>query len=73
MCSSNASPIEHVWNMLGRCIRARQPPVQSLRDLETALREEWEAIPQEEIWNLILSMPRRLAAICKARGGNTQY
>ncbi len=32
---------------------------------------EWEAIPQEEIQNLILSMTRCLAAIRKARGGNT--
>ncbi len=32
-CSPDANLIEHTWDMFGRCIRARQPPVQSLRDL----------------------------------------
>lgn len=72
-CSPDLNPIEHVWDKLGRRIRARNPPVNSLNALRTALREEWEAIPQEEIRALIDSMPSRLRAVIRARGGNTRY
>ena len=35
------NPIEHIWDMLGRRIHAREPPVQSIRQLEAALYREW--------------------------------
>ena len=31
------NPIEHIWDMLGRRIQAREPPVQNIRQLE----EHW--------------------------------
>ena len=33
--------IEHIWDMLGRRIQAREPPVQNIRQLEAALHREW--------------------------------
>ena len=30
------NPIEHIWDMLARRIQAREPPVQNIRQLETA-------------------------------------
>ncbi|GFX03669.1 uncharacterized protein TNCV_2112411 [Trichonephila clavipes] len=50
--------MEHVWNMLGRRIAARQLPPTCLPDLRRALFDEWCNIPQDQIDNLILSMPR---------------
>ncbi|GFU60831.1 kelch-like protein 20 [Trichonephila clavipes] len=50
---------EHVWDMLGRRIAARQPPPTCLSELRRALLDEWCNIPQDQIDNLILSMPRR--------------
>lgn len=41
--------------------------------LQTAVGELWDAVSQDEIQSLIYSMPRRLEAIRRARGGNTQY
>lgn len=72
-CSPDLNPIEHVWDQLGRSIRSRQNQPTTLDDLETALREEWERLPQENLRRLIRSMPRRIRAVITARGGNTRY
>ncbi|GFT30025.1 DDE_3 domain-containing protein [Trichonephila clavipes] len=53
------NPIDHVWDMLGRRIAARQPPPTCLPELRTALLDEWCNIPQDQIDHLILSMPMR--------------
>ncbi|GFW04216.1 DDE_3 domain-containing protein [Trichonephila clavipes] len=45
--------------MLGRRIAARQPPPTCLPELRRVLLDEWCNIPQDQIDNLILSMPRR--------------
>ncbi|GFV76438.1 transposable element Tcb2 transposase [Trichonephila clavipes] len=45
--------------MLGRRIAARQPPPTCQPELQRALLDEWCNIPQDQIDNLILSMPRR--------------
>ncbi|GFU94885.1 DDE_3 domain-containing protein [Trichonephila clavipes] len=60
--SPDLNPIEHVRYMLGRRIAARQPPPTCLPELRRALLDEWCNIPQDQIDNLILSMPRRCAA-----------
>ncbi|GFX85876.1 uncharacterized protein TNCV_2472781 [Trichonephila clavipes] len=57
--SPDMNPIEDVWDMLGRRIAARQPPSTCLPELQRALLDEWCSIPQDQIDNLILSMPRR--------------
>jgi transposase len=33
MMSPDLNPIEHIWDMLGRRIHAREPPVQNIRQL----------------------------------------
>ncbi|GFV35909.1 transposable element Tcb1 transposase [Trichonephila clavipes] len=45
--------------MLGRRIAALQPPPTCLPELRRALLDEWCNIPQDQIDNLILNMPRR--------------
>ncbi|GFX53476.1 RIMS-binding protein 2 [Trichonephila clavipes] len=57
--SPDLNPIEHVWDILGRRIAARQPPPTCLPKLWRALLDEWCSIPQDQIDNLILIMPRR--------------
>lgn len=71
--SPDLNPIEHVWDKLGKQIKKRIPVPANLRDLKNALQEEWTAIPQDFIANLIRSMPRRLEAVRRARGGHTKY
>ncbi|GFX65321.1 transposable element Tcb1 transposase [Trichonephila clavipes] len=60
--SPDLNPTEHVWDMLGRRIDAHQTPPTCLPELRRALLDEWCNIPQYQIDNLILSMPR----CCKA-------
>ncbi|KFM68745.1 Transposable element Tcb1 transposase, partial [Stegodyphus mimosarum] len=57
--SSDLNLLEHVWDMLGRRVTARQQPPTCLSELRRALLFEWCNIPQDQIDNLILSMPRR--------------
>ncbi|GFV98343.1 transposable element Tcb2 transposase [Trichonephila clavipes] len=49
---------EYVWDALGRRVAFRQPPPQTLQELERALLEEWNRIPQIVINSLIDSMPQ---------------
>ena len=68
--SPDLSPIEHLWDELGRRLQQRQP--QNREQLVRFLREEWEAIPQGTISNLVQSMRRRCTACINARGGHTR-
>ncbi|GFV55222.1 transposable element Tcb1 transposase [Trichonephila clavipes] len=56
--SSDSNPIEYVSDMLGRRIAVRQPPPTCLPELRRALLDEWCNIFQDQIDNLIRSMPR---------------
>ncbi|GFW27447.1 transposable element Tc3 transposase [Trichonephila clavipes] len=71
--SPDLNPIEHVWNMLGREVAARQSPPTCLPELRRALLDEWCNIPQDQIDNLILSMPRRCKACVASSERHTPY
>lgn len=71
--SPDLNPIEHVWEYLERRIRSRNIAPDSLDDLEHALLEEWETLDMEFVRNLIRSLPQRMRAVIRARGGNTRY
>ncbi|GFT60874.1 DDE_3 domain-containing protein [Trichonephila clavipes] len=71
--SPDLNPIEHVWDMLGRRIAARQPSTTCLPELRRALLDEWCNIPQDQIDNLILSMLRRCKACIASSGRHTPY
>ncbi|GFX51113.1 transposable element Tcb2 transposase [Trichonephila clavipes] len=62
------NPIKNVWDMLGRRIVARQAPPTCLPELWRALLDEWCNIPQDQIDNLIFSMPRRCKACIASPG-----
>jgi transposase len=47
--SPDLNTIEHIWDMLGRRIHAREPPVQNIRQLEAALHREWQQLSQQDI------------------------
>ncbi|VDI57252.1 Hypothetical predicted protein [Mytilus galloprovincialis] len=44
--SPDLSPIEHLWDKLGRRSRNSQNPPETLAQLRTALFREWNNIPQ---------------------------
>ena len=44
--SPDLSPIEHLWDELGRRVRHRQNPLETLQELRDALMHEWNNIQQ---------------------------
>ena len=58
--SLDMNPIEHTWDYLGRKVQARRN-VHNLRDLENALIQEWNNIPNVIIRHYARSMRGRLA------------
>ncbi|GFU48972.1 transposable element Tc3 transposase [Trichonephila clavipes] len=65
--------IEHMWCVLGTRIAARQPPPTCLLELRRALLDEWCNIPQAQIDNLILSMPKLCKVCIASTGRHTPY
>ncbi|GFW74586.1 transposable element Tcb2 transposase [Trichonephila clavipes] len=72
-CSPDMNPIEYVWDSLARRVAGLQPPPQTLQELERALLEEWDKIPQLVINSLIDSMPQRCSTVLAVRGNHTPY
>ena len=71
--SLDFNPIEHILDMLGRRILARELPVQNICQLEAALHREWQQLSQQDIRRLTGGMRRSVEAIIQARGGYTRY
>jgi hypothetical protein len=71
--SPDLNIIEPPWSVLEIGVRNRFPPPTSLKQLENVLSEEWYKIPLETVQNLYESIPRRIAAVLKAKGGLTPY
>ena len=71
--SPDLNTIEHIWDMLGRRIHAREPPVQNIRQLEAVLHREWQQLSQKDFRHLTGGMRRRVEAVIQARGGYTRY
>ncbi|KAJ4445424.1 hypothetical protein ANN_07229 [Periplaneta americana] len=63
--SPDMNPIEHVWDMLGRCVKNRRPRPESLQELRRALGEEWELIPQEDIANKLRACQDTFFKCCR--------
>ncbi|UYV74897.1 Transposase, partial [Cordylochernes scorpioides] len=64
--SPELSPIEHVWDIIGRRLHALPQP-RSEDERWQMVEREWRAIPQDAIRTLIDSLPRRVAACIAVR------
>lgn len=71
--SPDLNPIEHLWEHLKRQLNAQPTRPSGMLELWERVEEEWEAIDKEVILTLINSMPRRIEAVLKAKGGPTKY
>ena len=69
--SPDLNPIENLWGIMKSRLRDRD--VSSIPRLEAAIREGWDNLPPELLQNLVLSIPRHLKAVIKAKGGTTRY
>ena len=69
--SPDLNPIENVWDHLARQLTKEK--FNNGQELLKKLKMEWEKIPLDYVQKLIDSMPNRIEAIIKAKGGATRY
>lgn len=67
--SPDLNPIEHLWNHLKRRLAEYETPPGGMLELWERVQVEWDKIGPEVCQNLIESMPRRVRAVWKAKGG----
>jgi transposase len=71
--SADLSPIEHLWHHLKKTLKEYPQPPNGILELWECVQKEWDRIKPEVCQNLIESMPRRVAAVIRAKGGYTKY
>ena len=71
--SPDLNPIEHLWGHLKREISKYSEPPKGCNMLWERAAAVFNAIPKEVCQNLIRSMPARIQAVKKAKGGHTKY
>jgi transposase len=71
--SPDLNPIEHLWVHLKRRLAGYETEPRGMIELWERVEAEWDKIPQEVCMGLIESMPRRVSAVLKAKGGHTKY
>jgi hypothetical protein len=71
--SPDLNPIEHLWGYLKRRLAEYEHPSSGIHELWERTEVEWEKISVAECRGLIESMPRRVQAVLKAKGGYTKY
>ncbi len=71
--SPNLNPIEHLWDVVEREIHIMDVQPTNLQQLCDAIMSIWPKISEECFQHLVESMPRRIKAVLKAKGGPTRY
>ena len=71
--SPDLNLIEHLWVHLKKRLREYPTPPKGVHELWERVAEEWDQITPETCQKLIESMPRRVQAVIKAKGGHTKY
>jgi transposase len=70
--SPDLNPVENLWATIGQEVSFRDP--KNLTDLKSEIRKAWKKVATKDLLHkLLCSMPQRLKAVIKVRGGNTQY
>jgi transposase len=67
------NPIEHLWWRLKQQLAAYETEPTSIDELWERVETEWEKIPAQVCIDRIESMPRRIAAVLRAKDGYTEY
>lgn len=69
--SPDLNPIENLWAIVQR--RVNKAQVRNRDDLLNAVRRSFAEVSTEYVHALYRSLPRRVLAVIRARGGNTRY
>ncbi|GBN16435.1 Transposable element Tcb2 transposase [Araneus ventricosus] len=77
--SPDLNPIENLWDVLEKGVKAHHTTPATLTELLTALADVWQVIPVKRLHVVtrcrkpVESMSRHVATVIKARGGTTRY
>ncbi len=71
--SPDLNPIEHLWDVVEREIHIMDVQPTNLQQLCDAIMTIWTKISEECFQHLVESMPRRINAVLKIKGGPTRY
>ena len=70
--SPDLNPIENLWTLMKNKVSEKQPT--SGAELVKVIKKVWvKEISKEYCQSLIDSMPRRIEAVIKNKGGHTKY
>ncbi|GBM03417.1 hypothetical protein AVEN_265460-1 [Araneus ventricosus] len=71
--SPDLYPIENLWDMLEQRVKRRNQHPRNLVDLRDQILSEWFKLCATCLQNLVDSLPNRIQAVIKSRGGVTRY
>lgn len=71
--SPDLNPMENLWSILSQNVYKNGRQFHSLKDLRSAIKEEWNKIDVNILQNLVRSMPRRLCQVIINNGGHINY
>jgi len=71
--SPDLNPIEHLWHHLKIKLSAYETKATSISELWKRCDKEWNSFTAEICQKYIESMPARVQAVLKAKGGHTRY
>ena len=71
--SPDLNPIEHLWAHLKRKLQGYETAPKGILEFWERVQVEWEKIESSVCQELVESMPRRVEAVLKAKGGYTKY
>ena len=71
--SLDLNPIENLWDALERKLQGSSPLLRTLLDLEEKLFYLWPKLDHHNLKKVVDSMPSRMKAVIKAKGGPIDY
>jgi transposase len=71
--SPDLNPIEHIWAHMKQRIAEEFGHITSQQEMKRIVQEMWDAFDDNQFNALIESMPARIEAVIKAKGGATKY
>ncbi|KAG2196174.1 hypothetical protein INT46_000455, partial [Mucor plumbeus] len=71
--SPDLNPIEHVWNQRKRRLKAYPARATTIAELEARIHQEWHKFTKENCLKYTDSMPNRIKAVIRSKGGPTRY
>jgi Transposase/DDE superfamily endonuclease len=71
--SPDLNPIENLWRIIKLRISKKRHRIHNIKQMEEAIREEWDNLTPTDWEGCIKSMQQRCRLVIKAKGGSIKY